>query len=371
MQTTVRDIVKIVEDFFPVNLAEKWDNVGLQMGSLEHTARRVLVALDMDNEVLQYAIEQKADMVITHHPLFFSDIKSINYDQPAGRLLKGIIEAGITVYAAHTNLDAGERGLNQILAERISLQNIMPLDKGHSETLYKLVVYVPVDHENTVRQAIWDAGAGHIGRYQDCSFRVRGTGSFRPLAGSTPYIGQEDRLEEVEEYRLETIMPQLHLEKVLQKMLQAHPYEEPAYDVYRLERPGQVFSLGRVGRLAAELSLGEFCDDVKRQLGLKFLRIAGDINKPVSKIAVVSGAGASFIRKARSQGCDALLTGDLKYHEAREAIDLGIAVIDAGHQGTEQIMSSYLCSLLNDETRKRDLEVEVISIMNRECILTV
>ena len=371
MQTAVRDIVNIVEDFFPVNLAEKWDNVGLQIGSLEYTARRVLIALDMDNEVLQYAIEQKADMVITHHPLFFSGIKSINFDQPAGSLLKGIIEAGISVYAAHTNLDAGERGLNQILAERIDLQNIMPLDKGHSEALYKLVVYVPVDHENTVRQAILDAGAGHIGRYQDCSFRVRGTGSFRPKAGSTPYIGQEGLLEEVEEYRLETIIPQSQLEKVLQKMLQVHPYEEAAYDVYRLERTGQVFSLGRVGQLAAEINLQELCENVKRKLGLKFLRIAGDMNKSVRKIAVVSGAGASFISKAKSQGCDALLTGDLKYHEAREAIDLGIAVIDAGHQGTEQIMSSYICSLLNDETRKRDLEVEVISFMNRECILTV
>lgn len=371
MQARVKDIVEIVENLFPLQLAEKWDNAGLQVGSLKYSVSRVLVALDMDEEVLQYAREQKADMIITHHPLFFNPIKSINYDQATGSLLKGIIEAGITVYAAHTNLDAGERGLNQILAERLGLHDIKPLDEGHSEALYKLVVYVPIDHEPTVRQAILEAGAGHIGRYRDCSYRARGTGSFRPMAGSTPYIGQEGILQEAEEYRLETIVPQSQLENVLSKMQLAHPYEEAAYDLYRLERPGQVFSMGRIGQLDAEVSIEELCDDVKRKLGLKFLRIAGDINRSVSKIAVVSGAGASFIDKARNQGCDVLLTGDLKYHEAREAIELGIAVIDAGHQGTEQLMSGYVSNLLQDETRQKDLEVEVLALINRECIVTV
>jgi len=371
MPTKVKDIVKIVEHFFPVHLAEKWDNVGLQVGSFKHSVSKVLVALDMDNEVLQYAREQKADMVITHHPLFFNSIKSINYDHSSGSLLKGIIEAGITVYAAHTNLDAGDRGLNQILAERIGLHGIKLLDKGHSEALYKLVVYVPIDHENEVRQAMLEAGAGHIGNYQDCSFRVQGTSSFKPLAGSTPYIGQEGVLQEVQEYRLETILPQSQLDPVRRSMLQAHPYEEAAYDIYRLERTGHVFSLGRMGKLPAAISLQEFATDVKSKLGLQYLRIAGDMNKSVSKIAVVSGAGASFIHKAVKQGCDALVTGDLKYHEAREAIDLGLAVVDAGHQGTEQLMSSYLCGLLNDETQKRGLQVETISIINRECIVTV
>jgi len=371
MQARVKDIADIVENLFPLQLAEKWDNTGLQIGSFKYQVSRVLVALDMDEEVLHYAREQKADMIITHHPLFFNAIKSINYDQSAGNLLKAIIEAGITVYAAHTNLDAGNRGLNQILAERIGLLDIKPLDKGHSEELYKLVVYVPIDHESTVRQAILEAGAGHIGKYQDCSFRARGTASFRPLQGSTPYIGQEGVLQEVEEYRLETILPKVQLENVLPKMLKAHPYEEAAYDLYRLERPGQVFSLGRVGKLNAGISLEELGNDVKKKLGLKFLRIAGDMKKSVSKIAVVSGAGASFINKALSQGCDVLVTGDLKYHEAREALDLGIAVIDAGHQGTEQLMSSYLSNLLKDETQKRGLNVEFISIMNRECIITI
>ncbi len=371
MQVKVRDIVKIIESFFPVHLAESWDNVGLQIGSYGAPVSRVLVALDLDKEVLQYALDQKADMIITHHPLFFTGIKSINYEQSQGSLLKGIIEAGITVYAAHTNLDAGERGLNQILAESIGLQDIKPLDKGHSEALYKLVVYVPIGHEEAVGQAINGAGAGHLGRYADCSFRSKGTGFFRPLEGSRPFIGQEGHLEEAEECRLETVVPQPRLGKVLQEMLKAHPYEEAAYDIYLLENRGRVFSLGRTGKLAKEMSLQELCGQVKMSLGLEFLRVVGDMKHSVKKIAVVSGAGASFMSKARSQKCDVLLTGDLKYHEAKDAEALGLAVIDAGHQGTERIMADYLRDLLNEENKKQGWELEVISINGRECIITV
>jgi dinuclear metal center YbgI/SA1388 family protein len=371
VQVKVREIVKIIESFFPVYLAENWDNVGLQIGSYSAPASRVLVALDLDKEVLQYALDQKADMIITHHPFFFTGIKSINYEQYQGSLLKEIIEAGITVYAAHTNLDAGERGLNQILAERFGLRDIKPLDKGNSEALYKLVVYVPVGHEEAVRQAINGAGAGHLGQYADCSFKSKGTGIFRPLEGSRPFLGQEGFLEEVEEYRLETVVAQPRLGKVLQEMIKAHPYEEVAYDIYRLENRGKVFSLGRTGKLAQEMSLQEFCTRVKMSLGLKSLRVVGDMNRPISKIAVVSGAGASLIGKARNQKCDVLVTGDLKYHEAKDAEALGLAVIDAGHQGTERIMANYLRDLINEESKKQGLEMEAISINGRECIIII
>jgi len=371
VQVKVRDIVKMMESFFPVHLAESWDNVGLQIGSYSAPVSRVLMSLDLDKEVLQYALNQRADMIITHHPLFFTGIKSINYEQSQGSLLKGIIEAGITVYAAHTNLDAGERGLNQILAERIGLQDIKPLDKGHREALYKLVVYVPIGYEEAVRQAINDAGAGHLGRYADCIFSSKGTGQFRPLEGSRPFIGQEGLLEKVEEYRLETVVPQPRLGKVLQEMLKAHPYEEPAYDIYLLENRGRVFSLGRTGKINEEMSLQELCAQVKMNLGLEFLRVVGDMNRSVKNIAVVSGAGASLISKARSKKCDVLLTGDLKYHEAKDAEALGLAVIDAGHQGTERIMENYLRDLLNEESEKLGWELEAISMNGRECIVTI
>lgn len=370
MPVRANDIIKIMETHFPLRLAEKWDNVGLQIGSCQDQARKVLVALDIDQEVLQYARKQKVDMIITHHPLFFTPLKSINYEEPTGRLVRGLIEAGITVYAAHTNLDAGERGLNQVLAERLGLSEIELLDQSHGEELFKLVVYVPADHEQAVRQAILREGAGHIGKYQECSFRGKGTGSFRPLPGSTPFIGHPGVLEEVEEYRLETVVPQSRLAMVLLAMQAAHPYEEVAYDLYLLTQAGPKYSLGRMGKLAAGLSLEQLCQRTKEKLGLEFLRVVGDMQKQVRKIAVVSGAGASFIEQSHQQGCEVLLTGDIKYHEARLAMDLGIALIDAGHQGTEQIMSAYLNELLTADMQKRGWEVEIISWVGRECIKT-
>ena len=371
MQARVRDIVDIMESFFPLHLAEDWDNVGLQIGSWQASVSKVMVVLDLDQAALQQAIQRKADMIVTHHPLFLKGIKSINYDQAQGNLVSKIIEAGITVYSAHTNLDAGERGLNQVLAERIGLREIEPLDKGHAERLYKLVVYVPAGHEDTVRQAILKAGAGHWGCYADCSFQSSGIGTYRPLEGSHPFIGREGVMEEVKECRLETIVPQAKLGKTLQAMLQAHPYEEVAYDLYLLENSGPVFSLGRIGQLAAEMSLEEFCVLVKKSLDIEFLRVVGDMERAVKKIAVVSGAGASFMSIARNRDCDALLTGDLKYHEARDAQALGLAIVDAGHQASEEIMSSCLSDLLNEECRQRCLDVDVTYINNQECIRTL
>ncbi len=371
MRVKVKDVVKIIESFFPVHLAESWDNVGLQIGSLSSPVNKVLVTLDMDQEVLQHAILHKADLIITHHPLFFAGVKSINYDQPQGLLLKGIMEAGITVYSAHTNLDAGVQGLNQILAEYIGLHDIKPFGPGHQEALYKLVVYVPKGYEEAVRQALHDGGAGNSEKYGDCSFRCKGTGSFRPLEGSQPFIGQAGDLEEVEEYRLETVVEPAKLKPVLQQMLAAHPYEEAAYDIFKLENQGLVYSMGRIGTTADMMSLGELCAQVKMSLGLEFLRVVGDMNRPVNKIAVVSGSGASLIKQAWNQACDVLLTGDLKYHEAKEAEGLGLAVIDAGHQGTERIMADYLRDILNQERVRQGLEMEVIKLIGRECIVTV
>ncbi|MDD4803415.1 MAG: Nif3-like dinuclear metal center hexameric protein, partial [Syntrophomonas sp.] len=296
---------------------------------------------------------------------------SINYEQYQGSLLKGIIEAGISVYSAHTNLDAGERGLGQILAERIGLQDIKPLGKSYSELLYKLIVYVPVGYEEALTQAINGAGAGHLGRYSDCSFRSKGTGFYRPLEGSRPFMGQEGHLEEAEEYRVETIVPQSRLKPVLQAMLAAHPYEEAAYDIFLMENNGRVFSLGRTGKLVEKMSLYELCSLIKKSLGLRYLRVVGDINQTVAKVAVVSGSGSSFISAARGQKCDVLLTGDLKYHEAKDAEAIGMAVIDAGHQGTEAIMAGYLRDLIEAEKKKQGLDCDIVSFVGRECILTL
>lgn len=368
MQTRVSDITRLMERLFPLCLAEAWDNSGLQIGSLRAPATRVLVTLDFDREALEHARAQKADMIITHHPFIFTGLRTINLDTAMGRMVKELIEAGITLYSAHTNLDAGDKGLSQFLAEKLGLLDIKPLDSGKQENLFKLVVYVPPDHEARVRRALMDNGAGHIGKYSDCSFRTLGIGTFRPLAGTSPFIGQTGMLEETEEIRLETILPSGVVPQALKSMQDAHPYEEVAYDLYALSNPGRVYSLGREGILEPAMSLADFCNRVKHRLGLAHLRVTGDLNQEVRKIAVVGGSGASFMDRANARGCEVLVTGDLKYHEARQALDMGLAVIDAGHQGTEQIVCEYLCILLTAEAGSEGLETEFVYRLGPECI---
>jgi len=360
-----------MEKNFPVRYAEDWDNVGLQIGSYDMPVHKVLVSLDLDQETLEQAVQCKADLIITHHPFFFKGIKTIRFDQAQGKLIRDIIKADIAVYAAHTNLDSAERGLNQILSERLGLRDIKPLEKSHVEELYKLVVYVPAGHEEKVRQAINEAGAGFIGRYSDCSFRARGTGTFRPAAGTNPYIGQTGVLEEVEEYRLETVVSGEKLDEVLRQMQKAHPYEEVAYDLFLMKNEGKAFSPGRTGWLEEAISLHMLCEQVKKALGLDSVKVVGELKQKVKKVAVVSGAGTSFMREVKGSQCDVLITGDLKYHEARDAQAMNLAIIDAGHFGTESIVGEMLCTLLQGIFQEKGINVEVSAFTGRNCMQNI
>ena len=367
MQARVKDIISIMEEHFPPCLAEAWDNSGLQLGSTNKAIKKVAVALDLDESILNQALELKVAMIITHHPLFFKPLKQINYATPVGRIIQRIVKAGISVYTAHTNLDAAEKGLNQILAELLGLQDIDLLGNSKKEELYKLVTFVPASHCEEVRQAINGAGAGFIGNYSDCSFRVRGTGTFRPGAGTQPFLGQVGELEEADEFRLETVVRKRELAQVLQAMQEAHPYEEVAFDIFRLEQAGKGYSMGRCGFLPEETTLGDYARQVKETLGLEAVRVVGDLNKVVRKVAIVSGSGASLIPGISQQGVELLVTGDLKYHEARDAEALGLAIIDAGHQGTEEIISAHLSGFLQQECQKRGMKVEFIPLYSGPC----
>jgi dinuclear metal center YbgI/SA1388 family protein len=325
----------------------------------------------LDSFVLKQAVEKQVDMIITHHPLFFKPMKNINYASPLGRMIKALVSADITVYSAHTNLDAAERGLNQALAEKLGLIDIEPLYPASRESLFKLVVYVPATHLEDVRIAICTAGAGYIGNYADCSFRVRGTGTFRPGQDTNPFIGKTGQLEEVDEFRLETIIYERDLKQVLNSMHQAHPYEEVAYDLYRLENEGRMFSPGRKGCLVQKISLQDYALRIKDLLGVKSLRIVGDLNSSVKNVAVISGSGASLMNRVITQNIDLLVTGDLKYHEAKDAEAAGLKVIDAGHQGTEAMVVPLLIDYLNPKLASRNLQVELISCTSPDCIKNI
>ncbi|HEX3011300.1 MAG TPA: Nif3-like dinuclear metal center hexameric protein [Syntrophomonadaceae bacterium] len=371
MKPKVKDIAHLIEQFFPLELAEKWDNAGLQIGSPESEAEHILVCLDITQSILEKAEADGVNLIITHHPLLFKAVKCLNLDQPSGNMIARLIKKDIAVYSAHTNLDAGTKGLNQLLAESLGLIDIDLLDHTKAEKYFKLVVFIPASHTEAVRRAINEAGAGFTGNYSDCSFRTRGIGTFKPQPGTNPFIGTSGQLEEVDEYRLETIVPQNNLTAVINSMKKVHPYEEVAYDIYPLANQVRAFSLGRKGRLKHPVKLGDFALQVKDKLELDSVRVVGDLERLIYTVAVVSGAGSDYINIARSQDIDLLVTGDLKYHEGRDAEMLGLAVIDAGHQGTEQIVVPYLQTLLADQCKAMDYDIKIEGLKSDNCIKTI
>lgn len=364
-KTKVQDIISVMENHFPLYLAEDWDNVGLQIGAREKEVKKLAIALDLDDHALQEALAWGADMVITHHPLLFKPVRRIEYNRYIGRLIRTIIIADLAVYSAHTNLDAAEKGINQILAEMIGLNNIEPLFNGQEDKFAKLVVFVPFTHMERVRAAVNAAGAGHIGNYSDCSFRSGGIGAFRPREKARPFRGEKGVLEEVEEYRLETILYEKDVNKVVRAMIAAHPYEEAAYDIYPLLNQGHIYSMGRKGVLPQKMNLETFAAHLKTRLGLEAMKIAGELNKEISRVAVISGAGASLMNKMANNEIDLLITGDVKYHEAQEANSRGIALIDAGHQETEQIIIPHLAQLIKRELDKAGQSIEVLPLASK------
>jgi len=354
-----RVVFNRLEELAPPYLAENWDNSGLQLGAKDRTAEAVLVTLDVDDRAVDRALEVGANLIISHHPLFFKGIKVIDYESPTGRLIRKLIKHDITVYSAHTNLDLAPRGLSQYLAQKLGLNNIKPLGTVKSQQLIKLVVFVPETHLHTVRQAVNDAGAGFIGNYRDCSFRSPGVGTFRPLEGSRPFLGSTGILEEVAEFRLEVIVPAEILSRVVEAMLDAHPYEEVAYDLIPLKNSGQAYSYGRQGELPEAVSLEELAERVKGLLGVEHVAVSGQNPDRVKKICLVPGSGTSMIQTAVREGCQVMITGDVKYHEAKEALESGLAFIDPGHDGMELMAVDMLTSYLEETARNEGWDIKI------------
>lgn len=360
MPTKVKEIIQLIEDLAPKRAAEAWDQVGLQLGGYQDEVNNVLVALEITERVLAEAIEKNIQMIIVHHPFLFKAVKRINRDDPKGKLIYQAILNNIAIYSAHTNIDAVENGLNHQLAEICGLEDIQFLEVTGKQQFYKLVVYVPLGHEEGVANALAQGGAGHIGNYSHCSFRTKGIGTFLPLTGANPFIGKEDSLERVEEIRLETIVNGHQLKGVITKMLSAHPYEEVAYDLYPLANEVPLWGIGRVGRLKDPVELNIYVEEIKALLQVDRVRVIGKVNDVIERVAIVNGSGAEYIQAAAAAGCDCLITGDVKYHDAQLALELGINVIDAGHYETEAFFVDWMCDYLNQGLKDKDLAANII-----------
>lgn len=345
-------VIQLMEEFAPKSYAVADDKIGLQLGSLYKEVKKVLVALDVTDEVVEEAIREQADLIIAHHAIIYRPLPHIQTDTPAGRLYEKLIKHDIAVYIAHTNLDVADGGINDMMAEAIGLTKTEPLEEVHTDKLKKLVVFVPQDHAEKVRQALFEAGAGWIGDYSHCSFNIEGTGTFMPREGTDPFIGRQGKLEAVKEIRIETIVSQSIERKAVQAMLKAHPYEEVAYDLYPLDLKTRSFGLGRAGKLPKPMTLSELCALVKGVFEVPALRVVGDPDRLIRKAAVLGGSGSRYVRHAIFAGADVLITGDIDYHTAHDALAAGIALIDPGHN-VEKIMKQGVADILQKKLQDR------------------
>jgi dinuclear metal center YbgI/SA1388 family protein len=353
-------VIQCFEQYAPKQYAMPDDKIGLQLGTLQKDIRRVLITLDVTDEVVDEAIREGADLIIAHHAIIYRPIAHIRTDSPAGKLYEKLIKHDIAVYIAHTNLDVVDGGMNDIMAEALGLSSLKNLEDIHTEKLKKLVVFVPEDHHQKVLDAIFNAGAGWIGDYSHCSFNIEGTGTFLPREGTNPYVGKPGQLERVKEIRIETIVPEAVEKRVVQAMLKAHPYEEVAYDLYPMDLKGRTFGIGRVGRLPGEISLKELAEEVKLKLDVPFVRVVGELDRPVNKVAVLGGAGSKYVRHALFAGADVLITGDIDYHTAHDALTAGLSIIDPGHNA-EKIMKQRVAEILKEKLTGLKSSTDVIA----------
>ena len=352
------DITGIINKKYPFTLAEKWDNVGLQIGAPSDQITNIMVALDPLPAVLDEAITRGCNLLVTHHPLIFSPIRQINSSTIVGNSILKSIQGGLAIVSMHTNYDIAQDGLNDVLAEQLDLEATRPLKILHYDDLVKLIVFVPSAQLEAVRSALF-VHTVPIGNYRNCTFATTGQGTFLPLTGAQPAIGTIGMLEQVQEERLELLIQKSRLTKAIKTLLSVHPYEEPAFDCYPLLNESMPVGLGRVGRLPEPLTLQAYSSYIAARLGCRSVRLVGAPDRLIHKVALCSGSGASLIADAVRAGADLLVTGDIKYHEARDAETQGIALLDAGHFATEQLMVTAIQRFLATELKDAGYQTEV------------
>lgn len=345
---SLSDLAARVAALAPTELAEDWDNVGLQVGDPARAVRRVMTCLEVSAPTLAEARRRRADAIVAHHPLIFAPLESLDESEPAERLVAGLVRAGVGLVAAHTNLDSAEWGTNEVLAEACGLKPIGPLEPREGPAPLKLVVFTPKGHERALIEAIARGGGGRIGAYTHCTFRGPGTGSFRGGEGTDPFIGRSGRLEEAEEYRLEAMVWPEARASVLAEVLAAHPYEEPAYEFYVLAAGGKA-GPGAIARPAEPLSAEALARRIKRRLKIPRVRLAGPMKRRVTKIAICTGSGGSLLARAARSGAEAFVTGEMNYHHGMEAHARGICTIEIGHFESERIVAGPLAKRLGED----------------------
>ncbi|MBF0015102.1 Nif3-like dinuclear metal center hexameric protein [Enterococcus casseliflavus] len=339
-----QEFIKRFEAYCPLWLAEEGDPVGLHVGTLNKPLERVMMTLDVRPEVVAEAIEKKIDLIIAKHPPIFRPLNRLLTDDPQQKMLMDLVKHDIAVYAAHTNMDIIEDGLNDWFCELLEVEPDTYLKQTHQVKMKKLAVFTPVESAPALRKALGKAGAGQQGNYQNTSYSLIGTGRFTPQQAAHPAIGEIGKEEQVQEAKIEVIFPETIENKVLSAMIAAHPYEEPAHDLYALDNLPKTYGIGRVGNLAEPLSLDQFVERVKERFGLTALRLVSFPGAPekIQRIAICGGSGQSFYSDALRHQADVYITGDISYHFAHDMQANGLIGIDPGHNIEKECIPRFI-----------------------------
>lgn len=343
---TVKEAISQIEKKIQIQQAEDFDNVGLLCGNPQREVTGILVCHDALENVVEEAILNNLNLIVTFHPIIFSGLKSITGKNYVERAVLKAIENKIAIYAIHTAFDNDYFGVNFRICGELGLQDqkvLMP----KAQNLKKLEVYVPEDHAEILKEALFQAGAGNIGFYAECSFSVNGNGTFRPMEGSSPFSGTQNIRESAQEKLISVIFENFKQRQIIAAMKNAHPYEEVAYQIISLENENQYSGLGRFGDLKTEMDETDFLKFIKEKFSLEVIRHSPLNSRKIKRVGVFGGSGASGIKAALSQNCDAYLTGDVKYHDFFQSEDK-MLICDIGHFESEQFVTQQLIEILSE-----------------------
>ncbi|MDD4756017.1 MAG: Nif3-like dinuclear metal center hexameric protein [Prolixibacteraceae bacterium] len=346
----ISEIIKYLDSIAPPALQESYDNAGLVTGNPDWNVEAALIAIDVTEKVVEEAVEKNTGLIVAHHPVIFSGIKKITGDNHVERTLIKAIKNDIAIYTAHTNMDAAAGGVNAKICEKLQLGETSVLQPVTGK-LKKLVTFIPLEDADRVREAVFNAGAGSTGNYDYCGYSLEGTGSFRGNDSSNPYKGEKGKLHFENEIRFETVFPSWMEKSIINALLNSHPYEEVAYDIYTLDNQLNTVGLGMTGILPEPRTETEFLEILKQTFNSKCIKHTSLINKPVKKVAVCGGSGAGLLSKAIASRADIFVTADFKYHQFFDA-EGKILIADIGHYESEQFTKEIFYDLLTKKFPK-------------------
>jgi dinuclear metal center YbgI/SA1388 family protein len=358
-QMKIKDITEKIEKIVPLKLAQDWDNVGLLIGDPQRNVKNILLTIDVTGEVFAEAKRLRTDLIISYHPVIWDGLKKITTDNQSS-IVYDLIQADIAVFSIHTALDAVPGGVNDGLAEIIGIVDGRPIgdyvDNPAGDN-YKLVVFIPIESAAKVSNAVFAAGAGAIGNYSNCGFTAEGTGTFLPLAGARPAIGKKGKIEAVPEIRFETIVPAEKLDNCIAALKKAHPYEEPAFNVFKLYNSQNKFGLGRIGKLNKPTQLTRIIERIKKHTGAKAVGIIGNQKRLIKTAAVCAGSCGKIISSIIAAKPDLYLTGELKHHYALAAQQANLTCICLSHTVSERFILKKFAKQLQKQIKQITVKI--------------